>query len=262
MIRLILLSAVLTTVATAQTQTNYIFNLDNGGMVLYQVYSELAIEGGHKAIAKAETSGNRIRRILVKPDGLPWLGFDLHIDRVGNGGSFRLTVQPIDGVPFFRQTPALRDIRDGDRILLDVLEQSASGKKVFDTFQVGLKGTPMQIMPMPLSVPDVLDSGAVLRIDHPRLVKGVETLAEGVSSLTGSKVALDWGPSVFAFSTTPEKGYRMEGFVEGNTLRFVTGSEQYSLICKSPIIDQPGAWYVWVMNRPAAGGEGPTLFVP
>jgi hypothetical protein len=119
-------------------------NLDNGGMVLYH-------------------------------DGLPWLGFDLQIDRVGNCGTFRLAVQPIDGVPFFRQTPALRDIRDDDRVLLDVLEQSAGGKKVFDTFQVGLKGTPMQIMPMPLSVPDVPDSGTVLRVDHPRLVKGVET---------------------------------------------------------------------------------------
>jgi hypothetical protein len=262
MIRLILFSAVWSGIAAAQTQTNYVFNLDNGGMVLYQVYSELPVEGGHKAVAKTEASGNRIRRVLVKPDGLPWLGFDLHIDRTGNDAAFRLAVQPIDGVPFFRQPPVVREVRDGDRVLLDVLEQPNSGRKVFDTFQVGLKGTPMQIMPMSLSVPNLLDSGAVLKIDQPRLVKGVDTIVESASSLTGSKIALDWGPAVFAFSAVPEKGYRMEGIVEGNTLRFVAGSEQYTLKCQSPIVDRAGAWYVWVMNRAANRSDKPALFVP
>jgi len=260
MIRVILFSAVWSAVAAAQMQTNYIFNLDNGGMVLYQVYSEVPVEGGHRAVAKTEASGNRIRRVLEKPDGLPWLGFDLHIDRPGNAATFRLTVQPIDGVPFFRHPPAVRNISDGDRVLLDVLEQPASGRKVFDTFQVGLKGTPMQIMPMPRSVPNLLESGTVLRIDQPRLSKGVDTIIESSSSLTASKVALDWGPAAFAFSAAPSKGYRMEGIVEGNTLRFVSGREQYALACKSPIVDRPGAWYVWVMNRAASGGD--TLFVP
>ena len=127
----------------AQEENNYIFKLDNGAQVLYQVYSEIDLgrkANEQKVFGSASASGNVIRRSMRDDKGNAWLAFELHIDRKPGSGPirFRISMQPMGGAAFFGQRADPREIENGDRILLDVLEEPGTGRKIFDTFQVGI----------------------------------------------------------------------------------------------------------------------------
>ena len=251
--------------AFCQTQVNYMFNLDTGALVLYQVYSEVPIADGDKSLSSAEFAGNRIRRLLKTPDGIPWLGFEVKVDPISGQDRFKLSVEPIAGVPFFERKPEARTIENADRILLDVLEQPSTGKRVFDTFQIGTKGTPMQIMPISRSVPQLLPAGSEIRLEKPRLVEGIETLAVGEATHSAKRVGVQAQKAgQFVFSSEPGPGFRLEGIAEGNSLRFVAGDKQYSLSCSAPVVGRSGSWYVWVKAGGAAISPHDSLqvFVP
>jgi len=265
MIRFLILFICVCASAVSQSMNNYAFNLESGATVLYQIYSEVPIADGGKTVSKAEHVGNRIRRILLSGDGIPWLGFEVHIRQLPGEARFALNVEPIAGIPFFAQKPATRTLENADRVLLDVLEQPSTGKRVFDTFQVGTKGTPMQIMPLSRSVPQPAPVGTVIHLENPRLIEGAETLATSRSTETGIRVGIQASKTgEFLFSSEPAPGYRMEGIAENNSLRFVVGNKQYGVVCTVPIVNRPGAWYLWVKAVQGAPslGEGLRLFVP
>jgi len=134
----------------AQEMRNYAFHLDNGALVLYQTFSEITLPDEEKAFGAASASGNVIRRTMLDENRKPWVAFELHIDRKRGAGPIRFLVsmEPLGGWAFFKQKAAPREIENGDRILMDVLEQPDTGRKIFDMLQVG-SGTPMQIMPLP-----------------------------------------------------------------------------------------------------------------
>jgi hypothetical protein len=241
------------------------FTLESGATVLYQIYSEVPTADGDKTVSKAEHTGNRIRRVLLQGDGLPWLGFDVYIRQLPSEARFALSVEPIPGVPFFAQRPASRTLDNADRVFFDVLEQPSTGKRIFDTFQVGTKGTPMQIMPLSRSVPQPAPAGTVIRLENPRLSQGADMLGTGRSAETGIRVGIQAVKTgQFLFSSEPAPGYRMEGIAEGNSLRFVVGNKQYDIACSGPILNRPGAWYLWVKAVPGTspGGEELRVFVP
>lgn len=265
MIRLVALFLCVCSSARSQSMVNYIFNLESGATILYQVYSEVPIADGDKTVSKAEHTGNRIRRILMNGDGIPWLGFDVHVRQLPGEARFTLSVEPIAGVPFFAEKPVSRTLENAGRVLLDVLEQPSTGKRVFDTFQVGTKGTPMQIMPLSRSVPQPAPAGTAIRLENPRLIEGAETLATGRSAESGIRVGIHASKAgQFLFSSEPAPGYRMEGIAESNSLRFVVGNNRYDIVCTAPIVNRPGAWYLWVKavhGIPSAGDEL-RVFVP
>lgn len=238
--------------AVCQSMMNYMFNLESGATVLYQVYSEVRSADGSKTVSRAEHTGNRIRRVLVNEDGVPWLGFEVHIRQLPREDRFALSVEPVAGMPFFAQKPASRILENADRVLFDVLEQPSTGKRLFDTFQVGTKGTAMQIMPLSRSVPQPAPSGSVIRLENPRLMEGIETLATGRTTQTGTRVGIEAKAGQFLFSSEPVSGYRMEGIAENNSLHFVVGNRRYDVVCTGSVMDRPGAWYLWVKAVPDA----------
>jgi hypothetical protein len=77
------------------------------------------------------------------------------------------------GSAFFGQKAEPREIENGDRVMLDVVEEPGTGRKIFDTFQVGI-GVPMQILLLPRSVPHIPSPGATIRIQDPQFRKGVD----------------------------------------------------------------------------------------
>jgi hypothetical protein len=265
MIRCLSLFLCICASAVGQSMVNYIFTLEGGATVLYQVYNEVPIWNDDKTSSKAEHTGNRIRRLLVDKSGVPWLGFEVHIRQLPGEARFALSVEPIAGVPFFAHKPTSRTLENADRVLFDVLEQPSTGKRVFDTFQVGTKGTPMQIMPLSRAVPQPAAPGDLIRLENPRLLEGTETLASASSSQTGVRVGIEASETgQFLFSSEPAPGYRMEAIAEENSLRFVVGAKQYTVRCTHPVMSRPGAWYLWVKAVPAPQSAGSELrvFVP
>jgi hypothetical protein len=238
-----------------QQMQNYMFHLDNGAQVLYQTYSEFTLADQEKAFGTLSASGNIIRRTMLDGTRNPWLAFELHIDRKPGSGPIRflLSMEQIGSSSFFGQKASPREIENGDRILLDVLEEPGTGRKIFDTFQIGI-GIPMQIMPMTKSVPQVPKSGTVVHLNNPRFMNGMRVFAQVTGVIASAKVAIsvpDRGR--FVFSSQPEPGFRMEAVADGTRLAFVVGNDSYEVLCAAPVIAETESSYLWVRQEPMHG---------
>ncbi len=254
MIRVLIGALVVVLPSAAQQMKNYIFRLENGAQVLYQTYSPVGIADEEKAFGTASASGNVIRRTLLDDNRKPWLAYELHIDRKPGAGLVRfvLSMEPLGGWNFFQQKPTPREIANADRILMDVLEQPDTGRKIFDTFQVGID-VPMQIMPLARSIPQVPRAGALVRVDGPRF----RQVSDRGKTFTGGSRDMVIGTQItltvpekgrFTFSSQPEPGFRMEAIAESSRLMFVSGQDLYDVRCAQPLIEPAGAWYLWVRH--------------
>jgi hypothetical protein len=248
--------------AVAQQMEDYFFHLENGAQVLYQTYSALRMDDKEKAFGTASASGNMIRRTLLDDKRRPWLAYELHIDRKSGAGPVRfvLSMEPLGGWSFFHQKPAPREIANGDRVLMDVLEQPDTGRKIFDAFQVGI-GVPMQVMPLPSAIPQVPRAGALIHVEGPRLrqpsFEGKTFTANSRGLATGTQIALTMPEKGrFTFSSRPEPGFRMEAIADHSRLMFLSGNEMYDVQCVVPLIEPAGAWYLWVRHELAPQGRG------
>ncbi len=251
----------------AQTQSDWGFTLGNGAEVSYQVWSGIEIQRGDKSFSDADLAGNIIERTLRDRNGTPLLGFGVHFDQVQGSDDFDIYFSPVAGYPFFVHAPDARRIHNGDRVLLDVLEEVGTGKKVFDTFQVYVSGTPHADLPLPShSVPGMILEKTLLRLSHARLAydtyEALPMVQDGSTS-SGTHVFLD-APELgrFTLSSEPGPGYLLEAIAEDNEVHFVSGDDLFSVSSDAPVVDQPGAWYLWVKcearNNAAAAGSPPS----
>jgi hypothetical protein len=236
----------------AQAMRNDTFHLDNGAVVLYQTYSQADVADRARMFGYTSAYGNTIQRTMTDGTNRTWLGFRLQIMRLpGDPIRFRISMAPLDNWGFFGQSAPPREIQNGDRVLLDVLQEPGTGRKIYDTFQVGI-GADMQMMPMAKTIPQIPGAGVVIHLQSPNLLSGTASLGKNRSLLDGASISVRVpGKGRFHFSSRPEPGLRMEAIAEGNRLMFVAGNAQYSIECSSPIVDSPGAWYLWVRYEPA-----------
>jgi hypothetical protein len=170
----------------AQSAMNYIFNLDNGARILYTTYSEVTLKDQAQMFGKATASGNTIERTMTDGSNKTWLGFQLRIERIPGDGPirFNLSMDPLGGWGFFGQKATPRVIENGDRILLDVVQEPGTGRKLFDSFQVGI-GVGMQIMPPTRSIPQIPAPRAVIHLSEPRITKAGTPSVIPVGTVSG-----------------------------------------------------------------------------
>jgi len=237
-----------------QMQQYYNFRLDNGAQVGYQIWSGVESRPGQKSLSMAESSGNVIRRTLYNQDGTPWLGFEVHIDITDNS-DFRISFAPAAGFPFFAGAPLPRRVHDGDRIMMDVLEQPGTSKKVFDLFQLYRKDTRHTLLPLPMdSIPSVLPVGTELRLNHPSFRLGGVHLpsTQDATMISGPVITLEV-PTLgrFRLSSAPLPGYLLEAVAEDGKIE-VAGDDRYTVTSETAVVDKPGSWFVWVKFEPAS----------
>lgn len=252
--------------AQLMSNMNYSFNLDNGALVLYQTFSQsnsgIRQNDLGRMYGTAKASGNIIRRTMTDGNNQTWLGFELHIDRIpGEPIRFRISMTPLGGFGFFEQSAPAREINNGDRILLDVLEEPGTGRKLYDSFQVGI-GVDMQIMPLSRYLPGIPVAGATLDLQHPDLRRSTTAalVSQGHSDGTvkGATVSLTIpGKGRFLFSTKPEPGFRMEAIGEQDHLAFISGKDLFFVQCAGPVTEATGSWYLWVRHDADESAKSP-----
>jgi hypothetical protein len=224
------------------------FTLDDGTRVLYQVQTEVnLIDSGLN-----RSYQNTIERTL-RDQGKAWLGFNIHINRTGKD-TFQISMEPISGWPFFAEPPAPREIHSGDRVLLDVMEQPSTGRKIFDAFQVGSSGTAMQPMPSGgHTIAQIPQRELTIQLSRATFgVKGKGVTSFSQSTIVATRVGVTVpGLGRFIFTSRPESGSHMEAVAEGTVLDFIAGANRYRIECSAPIVEPPGAWYLWVKFEPS-----------
>lgn len=254
MIRFLIALACASGILHAQSAKYRTLNLENGATVIYTTYSEVSLKDDLRMFGTATASGNTIERMMTDGTNKAWLGFQLRIDRIPGDRPirFNLSMEPLGGWGFFGQKAAPRVIENGDRVLLDVLQEPGTGRKLFDSFQVGI-GVGMGLMPLTRSIPQMPPAGSVIHLRSPHITLHGTTesvlVGNGASnsgSAAGEMVSTGSGKDRFSFSSHAEPGYRMEAVGEGNRLMFVVGNDTYTLDSSAPVMDGPGAWYLWV----------------
>jgi hypothetical protein len=248
---LILLTCAISVVA--QTQEGYWLRLDNGARIAYQVWNGVESRAGDKSISHAQVNGHVVRRTLLNQDGSPWLGFEMHVDKTADN-DFLIWFGSAAGFPFFAQAPLPRHVHDGDRVMLNVLEQPGTGKKVFDAFQLVANNAEHVMLPWPMdSPPSLLPAGTLLRLSHAAVnMGGVRAAAAQADAvLSGAHIAIDV-PHVgrFSLSSAPQEGYFLDALAAGNKIE-VALDTHYQIEADAPVIDQPGSWFLWVRFEPA-----------
>ncbi len=248
----------------AQGTLNSTLRLNNGATVFYQTYSQSDPDSNDpkKAFGTVRATGNTIERTMTDGTNRTWLGFRLSLDRLpGDPIRFRLSMQPLNGGwGFFGQTAPAREIQNGDRVLLDVLQEPGTGRKIYDTFQVGV-GVNMQFMPYTGSktVPQVPASGAVIHLSNPEFLSGAAQLGKSGSAVQGSTVAVVVpGKGRFTFSTKAAPGFRMEGIAQDKVVSFVSGKDTFDIRTAALILDTPGTWYLWVRQETSPAATEPS----
>jgi hypothetical protein len=237
------------------------FGFANGAALEYQAWDGRAPQLSEAYLLLPDGLRRRIR------DGQrrPMLAFDVHVDPVGKS-ALRLSFTPVDGWPFFAQAPAPRDLQPGDHVLVDVLEQAGTGKKVYDSLSVGFPDTPMRLAPMPPDPLSVIAAGARLRLEQALLKENGVAAAKNSAAETGTRLrmALPNGGQ-YTLSSQPGPGYRLEAMVYGGAGRtaavFSDGDILYGVNCRAPIVDQPGSWLLWV-RKDASPTTPPKSVVP
>jgi len=249
----------------AQGMLNSTLQLDNGARVLYQTYSQTDpdVKDPSKAFGTVRAIGNTIERTMTDGNNRTWLGFRLRFDKLpGDPIRFRLSMEPLNGGwGFFGQTAPTREIQNGDRVLLDVLQEPGTGRKIYDTFQVGI-GVDMQDMPYMGSKtpPQVPASGMMIHLSSPAFSERVQETWQGKSASTvnGQMVAVNVpGKGRFTFSGKAAPGFRMEAIAQGKFLSFVSGKDMYDIESSAAILDTPGPWYLWVRQETSPNGASP-----
>ena len=200
-----------------------------------------------KSTSLAEAGGNVIRRTRFLPNGMPWLDFEVHIDIDANR-DFRVSFAPAGGFPYFAESPVPRVVHHGDRVMMDVLEQPGTGKKIFDLVQVSQNRSGLTMLPLPTNtIPSVIPPGTPLRLSHPRLRFGGNLPSAQANSVwTGPQLSIDV-PRVgrFGLSSTQLPGYRLESVAEKGNIE-VAGNHRYAIVYDSDVVDLPGSWFLWV----------------
>lgn len=259
---LIFVCAVVGTSAAARAQAvkQYDFHLDNGAEVIYQTFAPSDSTGPAPDLGGARALGNVIERTVMGP-GNRQLGFDLNIARLpGDPIRFRISMGSLEkgGWGYFAQTPVPREIENGDRVLVNVMD-SPGGGKIFDSFQVGI-GVAMHAMPVAKTIPKTPAADATIHLQGPCSLDGATPL-KSVGSVSGRVVDVSIpGEGVFEVKTSPGFGFRMEAIAEGDVLMFVVGSRQYNIQCGAGVVDGAGAWYLWVRPAPAEMLKRPLEF--
>jgi hypothetical protein len=237
------------------------FELANGTVVYYQPFAGSKPAGGITQVPGG------LRRKIDDGRGRPALAFDVHVDPVDRS-TLRLSLTQVPGSPFFAQAPEPRDLRPGDHVMVDVLEQAGTGKKLFDTLCAGFRATPMRLPMSSARPPSVIAPGAILRLDHAMIKDGDTVLAKSSATLSGAtlRLALPNGGE-YTLSSEPGPGFRLEALLYEESAHtvvvFPDGATMYGVVSASAIVDQPGSWLVWVRKdasptvtpKPAATSE-------
>jgi len=159
--------------------------------------------------------------------------------------------------------PAVRTVRAGDVLALDLLTNNTTGQKIVD--YVTVQGPTAKPAADPWHADFIYETGtprdfraddAALEIRLPRL--GVNGDLGSSASNTGDVVygAAVWfylpmrGRFILSLTPHPELGFRSAGEVRGSSLTFTAGNDTFNLVAGGRIAPGSGPFNLYVLNDP------------
>jgi hypothetical protein len=173
--------------------------------------------------------------------------------------------------------PAVRTVRGGEVLSLDLLTNNATGQKIVD--YVTVQGPSTEPEADPWHADFIYETGmprefhaedAALEIRHPRLSVSSDLGTSATSSSSVVYGAAVWfylpmrGRFVLSLTPHPDLGFRNAGEVRGSALTFNIGNDTFNLVSSGRIAPGSGPFNVYVLHDPMwrapAGSESDSLW--
>ncbi|HXE65023.1 MAG TPA: hypothetical protein VN519_15875 [Bryobacteraceae bacterium] len=218
----------------------------------------------NSAVIDAAVTGTAHRFIYDEKNKRAF-GYDVSLEPSADGSTAQLRIEPLSdsqwavrngwamwgsapsGLPKY---PIIPNLKIGDKIVLDLLVNPATGQKIVDYLTLIQAHAPIG-PPHDFSLSDVL-----MTLDAPAVfVNGKSLLNPGkpLGAVSGRAIALyaeGYGRLIFSLFPQPALGFRRSGVIAGNTLTFRIGATEFRIVSKSPVAPGDGQYNLYLFSDP------------
>lgn len=247
-------------------------SVGNSGMMLKLTTSSgLGSTGSSRigsSVSKAAAS-DVIHRVLRDAGGNPIFGYDIEVREAG-GGRYRIAVLALSEeyertlesprkVPTFEGRRDAAVLGEGDKAVIDLLENPSTGEHITDTMELIVRpsgggvatGGAMagRVWAKPHSDPDdmQLSGFTVIRNGQPL---GAMTQGLGISGSALMFYVPGEGGYFFSRTASTLVPFMKSGRIEGARLTFTWNADRYEIVSARPILGAAGAMDIWVYHDP------------
>lgn len=238
--------------------------------------------GSNTPTSELRFDSTAIHRVWVDKKAGTYFGYDLQIEPMPNGRTFRLSFGPLSvpayvpsngarvgaragssngpaSVVGFRQLGTMRfpdplEIEDGDTVSLDVLINPQTGVKLIDLITVSAYGQSANTSgaigpPHEFRLEDI-----AMTVQRPQVLINGKVAAgdeSGVLSCTGELLyfyLMGRGRFVFSIKPHDDYGFQKIGEIKNNKISFTLDGDYYEWISIAPILTTGGNWTMWVLH--------------
>ena len=212
----------------------------------------------------------RFHRVVLDRSQRRYFAYDLLVDPKDGSRAFQVRIEPFSlsatdlaetqmvdpswtHVPLLKY-PLVPDVRAGDTVAIDLLENPATGQKVVDyfVFKRSNATAAAELSPVrDLSLADVELRLEDFRISVNGTVLDASTRVGG--SISGAALWFyfpERGRFVMSLLPNPKLGFRRAGEVTNGSLTFTEGRERYDIKSTSRIVPAGGRFNLYVLHDP------------
>lgn len=227
-----------------------------------------------RLFAQAYSGENRIiHRVLTDSERRIVFAYDLSVNADPATKKFSLVVLPADEAfrrSFLKDSAPLKahesfatfptsatpqTLDDGDAVSLELLVNRESGVKIVDVVKVTFDRSILRENYLDAAPKDfTLDAVSLAMKSYELTIEG--TVVSKSKSKLGCAGSLLWfyvpDRGRFIISLVPRDGYSFQkvGMVDGNRIEFMMDGEYYEWTSGEPILENGGAWHLWVLHDP------------
>jgi hypothetical protein len=240
-----------------------------------------------QGIGGGVVNSDRLYRIMVDSRNRAYFGYDIAIDVLPERDTYRITFGQLTANPenlrrldvdtrTYRQLaapdwggPAVRTIRAGEVLALDLLANSSTGQKIVDYVTVKRTAEPPAKLG-PLSRDFIQEQGQTrdfraedaLMVIEPKSMNldGKSTPTASVSGSLPFFYFSSHGRFILSLTPRAEFGFRKAGVINGSTLTFSINGHDLTLVSSGRIVPGPGPFNVYVLHEPKWSRAGSAPF--
>ena len=212
-------------------------------------------------------AGNIIYRIIRNDKNKTYIGYDLEAKEAGEKGKYIVSFKPLSSESAKKSAevegytaktlpkyPDSIEVKEGDTIALDVMENPQTKEKVVDYIKIFYKPATMNDLFVEReAIRDFTIDDVQLKLNEFEVFADNQSILKVGGGATGANLTLylkDKGQ--FIFSLFPRAGYELQkiGAIEGNKILLKYGGVDYKIVSSSSIVVNGGHWNLWVLHNP------------
>jgi hypothetical protein len=278
------LAAIIGLCLPAFAQSRRIMSGSAGGdkyQFFYDTFLDPAVPGVTDMSGATIADAGVIHRFMSDSRQRVYFGYDIRVEVLPEPNMYRITLSQLtmtaenarqvfgDNASSWTQLstpdwggPAMRTIRAGEVLALDLLTNNATGQKIVDyiTVQTPSSQPPSKLGPWPRDFIYETGTARDFRAEDAELKIEMESfdingkLIPFKGSMSGAAVYFYlpmFGRFLFSLTPHPDLGFRKAGEIRGSTLTFSNDDDIFTIVSTGRIAPGSGPFHLYVLHEPA-----------